>query len=906
MTTAILTTKFYIPPTRPELISRQRLIEKIQAGLHRKLTLISAPAGFGKTTLVTEWAARFATDKAQIAWLSLDQSDNDPARFLTYFISGLKQIEGMPDDFGETSLAMLNSPQLPPMDDMLVPLINEIAKHPTKIVFVLDDFHLIEQQPVHDALIFLFENQPQNLHLVMTTRVDPPLPLPRLRSRCQLTELRAADLRFTLTETAEFLNRAMGLQLSEGEISALESRTEGWIVGLQMAALSMQGSEDHASFVQSFTGSHHLVLDYLIEEVLQRQPEQIRSFLLQTSLLDRLSGDLCQFVTGYENSGEILHSLSRGSLFVVPLDDQRQWYRYHHLFADVLQSRLIEQQPDQVAVLHRRASEWFEENHQSEMAVQHALAAPDYEKAAELIELIWPSITGNMLETKWLSWVKALPAEILKVRPNLSYQHASTLMLFGDLEGAEHHLQEAEHWLTREHGKEPPFGVVFADEAQWLAMPLSIAIARSFLAQARGDFPGTVKYAQHVLDQLPEDGDPVIWGRATTLLGLASWSNGDLFAAKRAFADFVAKMQAAGNIMQAYDAVFVLAEIIAAQGHLREAMATCEKYLKLGADQGGSMPLGSEDLYRGLGEISIEQDDLEAAEENLARSKQLGEQDSQSDWQRRWCVSQARFKAAQGDLDAALALLDEAELLAIRNPLPNVRPIPAQRARIYLAQGRLASAQNWVLERELTVDDDLNYLYEFEHLTVARVLIVQFRQDRESETLDDLMQMLERLHDAAKKGRRTASLIEILVLQALTFEAQDDFEAAIIPLEQALTLAEPEGYARIFISEGPPMVRLLDQALSQEISPNYVRRLKAKFPLEEVEHALGLIDPLSQRELEVLQLIAGGLTNQEIADQLYLALNTVKVHTRNIYGKLDTHHRAEAIAKARRLGLLPN
>ena len=418
MPTSILATKLYIPPPRSKAVPRPRLVARLNEGLHRKLTLISAPAGFGKTTLVSEWVAGC---ERPVAWLSLDEGDNDLARFLAYLVAALQTITA---DMGKGLLAGLQSPQPPPIELILTTLLNEITTIPDHFVLVLDDYHVIDAQPVDHALTFLLEHLPPQMHLVIATREDPQLPLARLRARGQLTELRAADLRFTPSEAAEFLNQVMGLNLSADDIAALETRTEGWIAGLQMAALSMQGRSDTASFIQAFTGSHRFVLDYLVEEVLQRQPERVRSFLLQTAILDRLSGPLCDAVTGREDGRGMLDALERGNLFVVPLDDRRQWYRYHHLFADVLQARLMEEQPDQVSGLHRRASAWYEQNGLPSDAIRHALAAEDFERAADLIELAGPMVEESSLTATWLGWVRALPDELVRIRPVLSVRYA--------------------------------------------------------------------------------------------------------------------------------------------------------------------------------------------------------------------------------------------------------------------------------------------------------------------------------------------------------------------------------------------------------------------------------------------------------------------------------------------------
>ncbi len=834
---------------------------------------------------------------------------------------------------------MLQSPQPPPTESFLTSLINEIAAIPDRIVLVLDDYHRVESSPVDastsvdGALTFLLEHMPppeRGLHLVIATREDPPLPLARLRARGQLTELRAADLRFTSSEAAEFLNQVMGLNLSVEDIAALETRTEGWIAGLQLAALamrslgsphgtlSMQGREDVPRFIRAFAGDNRYIVDYLVEEVLQRQPEHVRSFLLQTSILDRLSGPLCDAVrsggtavTGPEDGRGMLEALERGNLFVVPLDDKRQWYRYHHLFADVLRAHLIEEQPDRVPILHRRASEWYEENDVLTDAVRHALAAEDFERAADLAELAWPAWSGSFQSIAWLGWIKALPDELVRARPVLCVAYAWAFLNAGQLEDAEARLVDAERWLepvvdTSDRPEGPPTKMVVVDEEQFRSLPASLATARAYHAQAIGDVPGTLKYTQQVLDFLPE-GDSQWRGDATALLGLAYWASGDLEAAHRTFSDGLAGMKPLDVIV----GTFVLADIKLTLGHLQEAIITCEHALQLAAEQGE--PIGTEDVYTGISQLHLEQGNLEAAAQDLATSKKLGEQVELPDWQYRWCIAQARLKESLGDLDGALDLLDEAERLYVRTPLPEVRPIAALKTRVWVGQGRLAEARGWARERGLSVDDELSYLREFEHITLARVLIAEYKNDRVERSVQEAIGLLERLLKAAEEGSRTWSVIEILVLLALVRHAQGDIPCALDPLERALALAQPEGFVRIFVDEGQPMARLLYEALSRGIAPDYVGQLLAAFPSAEPEQTdalktqasnSDLIEPLSERELEVLELIAEGLTNQEIASRLFLSLHTVKVHARNIYGKLGVNSRTQAAAQAQRLGLL--
>ncbi|UCH24524.1 MAG: AAA family ATPase [Trueperaceae bacterium] len=912
MSAPILATKLYLPPPRPKVVLRPRLTARLAAGLHRKLTLISAPAGFGKTTLVSEW---LAACERPAAWLSLDEGDNDLNQFLAYLVAALQTVA---EHLGQGVLETLQSPPPVPTEPILIALVNELATLPNPLVLVLDDYHVIDAEPVDKALAFLLEHLPPQLHLIITTREDPRLPLARLRVRDQLTELRATDLRFTAEEATGFLNPVMGLDLSAQDIDALETRTEGWIAGLQLAALSMQGHKDASTFIHSFTGDHHFVVDYLVEEVLLQQPASIQAFLLHTSILDRLCGPLCDAVLGdLTDSGQTtLEYLERANLFVVPLDDHRQWYRYHPLFADALRARLTKEQPDEVDGLHRQASEWFEENGLRSDAIRHALSAADFERAAVLIELVWSVIRRSCFRSPtWLGWIKSLPDELVRPRPVLNVGYAWELLNFGELEAAEARMRDAERWLEPAAGanESPEAGaaeMVVVNEEEFPSLRASLANARALHAQALGDVPGIVKHARHALAVAAET-DYYTRGIAGAMLGLASWSSGDLETAHRAISEGTASLQMAGNLLFETIGGYFLAEIEVAQGRLRQAETTYMKSLKLATAQGEPAPQGLANLWLGLSELSLERNDLEAAERYLLKSEALGEPAALPDWPCRLCLCKARIKQAQGDSGGALALLDEAERRYSSITIPDVRPISALKARRWVAQGRLTEAQAWARERGLSVDDELSYLREFEHLTLARLLIARYKSSREH-SWHEVTEFLERLLDAARARGRIGSMIEILVQQALAHEAQGDIPAALEPLMHALKLAEPEGYLRLLIDEGAPMARLLSEAAARGVMPDYTKRLLAGFKAEKekgeatvtASPAQPLSEPLSERELEVLRLIAQGLSNYEISKRLYRALSTVKGHNRNIFGKLQVQNRTEAVARARELGLL--
>src|SRR5215212_6016516 len=764
MSTPLLATKLYIPPPRPNVVLRPRLSERMKGNLSRKLTLISAPAGFGKTTLISTW---IAACEQKVAWLSLDEGDSDPARFLTYFITALQTIA---PTIGAGLLAVLQPPQPPPAESILTALLNDITSIPDHFVLVLDDYHRIDAQPVDQALTFLLDHLPPQMHLVITTRADPQLPLARLRVRDQMTELRAADLRFTPAEVGAFLEEVMGLSLSAAQIAALEVRTEGWIAGLQLAALSMQGQHDVSAFIRAFAGDNRYIVDYLVEEVLQRQPAHIRSFLLQTAILDRLSGSLCDAVSGQTGGSARLEALQRGNFFVVSLDDTRQWYRYHHLFAEVLQAHVRAEQPDLVPRLHQRASAWYQQHGSPADAIRHALAAQDFARAAGLLELAVPAMRNSRQEAAVLSWLQALPDELVHRRPVLSVAYAWALLAEGQLDGVEERLRSAERWLDTAAGRRelaslPTGDMVVVDDVQFHHLPGTIAVYRAGQALALGHVADTVTYARRALDLVPED-DHLQRGAAMALLGLAAWTSGDLEAAHRSYADGMARMQRAGIVAQAIGCVIALADIRIAQGRLREARRTYEQGLELATAQGHPILRGTADMYVGMSELLCEQNDLQAATEHLLRSRELGEHMGLPQNPYRWRVAMARIKQTQGDLDGALALLEEAEQRYVGDFFPNVRPVAALVTRLRVAQGRLAEALGWAREQRLSAQDELSYLHEFEHITLARVLLARAKSDRSGHSMGEAIGLLDRLLVAAQAGERTGRVIELLVLQA--------------------------------------------------------------------------------------------------------------------------------------------
>jgi LuxR family maltose regulon positive regulatory protein len=923
MTIPLLTTKLYVPPLRPNLVPRPRLIERLEEGRRQghRLTLISAPAGFGKTTLLSEW---IAGEDRLVAWLSLDEADNDPVRFWAYVVAALHTVPGFAEaDIGEEAVAMFKSSQPVPIEAVLTTLINEVmASAPASDVpflLVLDDLHLIETQPIHQGLAFFLEHLPPQMHLVITTRVDPPLPLARLRARAQMTELRMEDLRFMPDEAAAFLNQAAGLSLSPAVVAALEERMEGWIAGLQMAALALRGrlalrgplalpGQEVDGFAEALAGGSRYVLDYLLEEVLNREPEHVRVFLLQTSILDRLSGPLCNAVClgskteAGENDGDTaLARLQRANLFIVPLDYEGRWYRYHRLFADLLRKQLVKSQPEILPALHRRAGEWYEQNGFPSEAVDHALVAQDVERAARLVERAAPDVLDRGEVSTFVSWLEALSDEAIRSRPWLCVFHAWMLIVGGQEEAIESRLADVKEALE---------ALELPDE-EVDRIRGYVSSIRAHVAFIRGAVFTTVECAYDALEKLSEADHSM---RATTamILGAAQGFIGDFAAAAQSFEEARAIAQASGNHFSVMLASSALAQLEVVRGHLlkaeriyRDALRLVEKPVRQWRSPGvGYACVG---LAGVLCEWNVLAEAARYAEEGVASCKILG----QAEILMPSYVALARVQRARGDINGAIATLQEARQMASEMSTWSVDTVAIHQARLWLAQGDLDAASRWAQQSRLSVDDALSFHLEAGHLTLARVLIAQGELDRASG-------LLTRLLEAAESSGRWGSVIEILILQALILYKQAETDQALLALERALSLAEPEGYVRIFADEGESMAALLQEAASQRILPEYVGRLLAAsgvsedWSMEEIRQlpyvpppiAQPLVDPLSARELEVLRFVAAGLSNPEIAEQLYVSVNTIKAHTKSIYRKLDVHNRTQAVSRARELELL--
>jgi LuxR family maltose regulon positive regulatory protein len=899
--TPLLATKLHPPRSRVQLVTRSHLVERLQEGVAGALTLVSAPAGFGKTTLLAQWLAQSGTP---VAWLSLEAEDNDPTHFLTYLIAALQTLDAQ---MGTTALAMLHTPQPPPPEAVLAVLTNDLmSREGGDVVLVLDDYHTITADPIQRGMTFLLEHLPPQLHLILASRTDPPLALTRLRAGGRLAELRAADLRFGTAEASAFLQDVMGLDLPAEAIATLEQRTEGWIAGLQLAALSLQGRADVSAFLVAFTGSHRFVLDYLSEEVLARQPAAVQTFLLHTCILERLSGPLCDAVMGQEGSQAMLEALERANLFVVALDEERGWYRYHHLFAEVLRSHLQQAEPTLLPVLHRRASAWYEQHDLPVEAVQHALAAPDVALAVRLIEPIALPIAFQGQISMVLGWLNALPEALVRARPFLCVYYARLLMYTNQLEAAEARVQEAERGVQVE---------VPAEQARiiqgW------VLSTRAGIAGLSGDRPHAISLARQALELLPET-EMVPRMGAIIVAAHAYEVNGDVtHATEHEVATAVALIRTSDNPFAIASSICLLARLYVLQGRLRLAAATYEQVV-----QAVPRPEVLQTLftglhyYFGLGDLLREWNELDAAERHLVQGMALVKETLTVDplVAVRGYTALARLQQARGNVPAALATLDGlAQLAEQRHLAPHLMtPREAVRAQLELAQGNVAAAIRWANSSGLSAeDDDLHYPHEGGYLALARVRIAQGRNDPAGPFLQDVLGLLDRLLKDAGTKARMNSVLEILVLRALALEAQGDRTRALSTLEQALVLAESEGYIRLFVDEGAPMLALLRQAHARSRVPGYVATLLRAFgeqhasdlPLASARLS-PLAEPLTEREHEVLRLLLEGASNREIARHLVLSVNTVKRHVYNLCGKLGVQSRTQAIARARVLNLL--
>jgi len=881
MTDSFVSAKIHIPLPRPALVERPRLIDQLNQDCQAKLTLISAPAGYGKSSLVSEWAH---INTLPVTWLTLDKYDNDLTRFVKYFIAAHKRFR---PTLGDTILSLLEGPQTPSEEILLGELVNELSSLDKSYVMVLDDYHVITNRAIHKLITFLIENHPLQIHLIVLTRSDPPLPLSRLRARGQLVEIRAADLEFTQTEAESFFNDIMEMELSNTDIAAFEERTEGWITGLQLVALAMQGfdAQQITEFVNAFTGSHFYIVDYLVEEVLNRQPEVIRDFLLQTSILDRMTGSLCNRVTGCDDSQAILEKLDQENLFIIPLDHERKWYRYHHIFSDVLESRIKSLSPDLLPKLHMLAAEWYEENGLIPDAISHALVSTNAEKAVGLIEQNALALLVRGEFTTLLSWIEEIEF-LADEHPWICIDAAWAYTLSGKID-------YGETWLMKvNESKAKGDGNLLGNEAA----------IRAFAAVSRGDAQTAISFAQQALEYLPET-NLAIRSVVTLTLGAAYRLNGDSAEACQALERAARLGHQAGNLYLELGAMARLADIFYGQGNLHQAFDTYEELLQTATRPDGQRLNAAGMAYAGLAMIAYEWGRLSTVEKYAELAIELCKKWGNITELAGSYVMQSRLLLSAGKIEDAQHALNHAENLTHAYSLvPRVDSwIKACRVRLWLVQGNLEAAGRWAESYySLDLADEFSHVREAEYAAFIRV---QIAQGRCLEALDGISKLLE----GAVAIGRTASLIELHVLRAIAYQTLDNTPKALEALERALEIARPEGYMRIFLDEGPSMIELLRYAGSRGIEPQYVAMILAGVSQQAdsaAQETQPLIDPLSEREMEILNLLAEGCTNQEIAEQLIIAIGTVKAHTVNIYRKLNVNRRTQAVARARELGLV--
>jgi len=921
MPNPILATKLFLPPRRPGLVTRPDLLARLDAGLERRLTLLSAPAGTGKTTLLSDWLAQpggpggtAAAPAPRVGWLALDAGDNDLPRFLAYLVAALR--------LGPELRALLNAPQLPAIESFLTLSINELADRPGRTVLALDDYQVITSQAVHDALAFLLDHQPASLHLVIASRIDPPLPLARLRARGQISELRIADLRFTPAQAADFLQRLMGVPISQAQAASLNDRVEGWAAGLQLAGLSLRDRSPLGleRFIAGFSGRQHFVFDYLADEVLSRQTPEVQTFLQRTAILDRLCGPLCDAVIGinestnqrigesrstpftdspFADSQSLLEHLDHANLFLVPLDDEQRWYRYHHLFRELLLARLAEAGPEVAVELHRRAGRWLGQNGFLSEAMAHGLAAGDHLYVAEAIEQAFRGMTGwtDIGYGRFLRWIAALPPELVKPRWMLRLLATRMMYVHGDTHAALDALAELETDLRT------------ASDAAAQAVLALIPTDRASYALLRGELAAAVAFGRRLLADLSPD-NHIGRARALAVAAMAELRQGQVAAADADFAQAVEEAEHSQAPFVAIPFLCSQAEIKLIQGRLHEARELNQRALELSQAGGRDLPVGGFG-HVGLAKLLYERNDLAAAAESACMGLNRLSQGGITEAFGAGHGVLALIQQASGDAAAASASAGMALHLAQASGL--ARPISeagAYRARVWLAQGQIARAAAWPVE--LARLDAGETLREFEELTVARILLAQ-GQARQA------LALLQRLETAARAAGRLGRSLEALALRSLALAAANEPAAALAALEAALQQAEPEGYVRLFLDAGPGMSELLQQLAGRPSVGAYARRLLGSHQSAQADFVVvaatssrpasnrptpTLPEPPSERELQVLRLLASDLTAPEIAARLVVAPSTVRSHIKHLYEILNAHSRFEAVQRARQLGLI--
>lgn len=866
-------------------MARPDLVDRMTDAGNVSLILVSAPAGSGKTTLLAEWVKSLSD--GLVAWLALDPEDDRPERFWSYVIAAFRRVA---PGIGAGALALLE--RSPGSIAALTLLVNELESLQDEVHLVLDDYHVIQSVQIHESVSYLLDHLPENVHIVISTRSDPALPLPRLRARGELLEIRVSDLYFTTAETETYMSQLMGLSLAPTQIELLDRRTEGWPAAVQLAALSMRGVEDASSFVSEFAGTERYIVDYLVEEVLSRQPIEVRDFLLRTSILRRLTGGLCDAVTGRGDGAAMLEALERDNLLIVPLDGHRHWYRYHHLFSDVLRAHLSAEGEETVRMLHRRASNWFEANGDMSEAIKHSIAAGHHDHAADLVEFTVPSMRRARDEATMRTWFESLPADIFPDRPVLAVGYVGALLASGSLDGVDELLGIAEGWLDPDDpGRQP----VVANADEMRRLPSAVALYRSGQALMSGNADAAITYAGQALERAAPE-DHLERGGAAGLLALTHWSRGDLEAAYPSWDTSRAELQMADHASDVAGVSIAMADIRQTQGQLDQALKILEEGLRL-ATKDGMSRRGTADMHVGMGDILRERNDLDAADQHLAMAQDLGDGNGLPQNLYRSRLLAARIREARGDVGGALELVAEAKHFYFTDFSPDVRPVSAVQARLLLKAGRLDDALRWAEQSGLALSDEPTYINEFSHITLARVVAA----DRSPGGLGSFLQ---RLLVSAETGDRTANVIEILVVLALVQHDEKDIDNAVAALVRALVLAQPQRFTRVFLDEGDRILPLLRLVSAREDSPPYAHQVLAA--MNEVGQVLtqDLVDPLTERELEVLRLLGTEMSGPDIARELYVSLNTMRSHTKSIYTKLGVGNRRAAVRRATELDLL--
>lgn len=882
-TNPLLATKLYVPHPGPNLIERSPLIERLESGIQSKLTLLSAPAGFGKTTILTQWVAQH---ELRTAWLSLDKKDTDPTTFVQYLIAALRSVA---PDIGREALGSLHTEPLP-VDLIFTGLVNEIAELSDKLLLVLDDYHLIENETIHTITRFLIEHSPPQFQLIIATRVDPPFPLAKWRVNNDISEVRIADLSFNRPEISSFLSRTIDLILSEHDISILEKRTEGWAAGLQLAALSLQNCRDIPTFIRDFAGTNRHIVDYLVEEVLNRQPDHIQRFLLYTSILEQLSGELCDYLTERNDSRQLLIDLDNENLFTIPLDDERSWYRFHHLFADLLRQRLQYTASGMIPQLHARASKWYEKNNFVDNAIDHAFAACDYDRAAVLISDLSDTAWEFERKSKIFEWFEILPDEYIYERPNLCFFSAWVLTENAKFMEAEKKLRRVEEMIGSEDES------LSTNELQG-----KIAAMRAFMATGQGDYNKIITLGEQALEFLPEEAK--LWRASTYFtLGVGKTFSGDLNSAITAFSLARKASKESGNTHLYLRSNFWLAARLKYSGQLPRALEICQELLHIVKVKGIEHSIAGSAVNMLHGDLLYEMNQLDDASQLMRSNLEIIEQ-VHDVAQKGWCYyGMMRVLTGQNNIAGAEEFIERVEKLKVSSGLHLwvTHLTDSWRARVWHIRGEHTRIANWLAENKISSKNlPESALHELMYIIKARHLI-------HTNELDDAFYLLDRLLQEQEKGGRILLQIETLLVKAQGLQKKGDLQQALQMTREAISLAEPGGYIRVFVDEGQRVIDFLKTLLQENtVTQQFVRKVLAECQLSrQVQKDNNTVEQLSEREIEVLNCIAAGLSNKKITEELFISMSTVKTHLRNIYSKLGVNSRTQALAEARNKALI--